>query len=488
MWNIWIFANGFYEDGFFTLSTQTFVATSTVEFFGGGAGADTVDYGNSTALISVNLSTNVNTGGFAQGDTLISMDNVLGSDYSDHLTGDSQNNTLIGRDGDDKIDGGDGNDVLSGGAGNDLIKGGAGADTIYGGDGDDTLHGHSIDAFAIQSVLAKLPGMVYNEDSNSFYYIPPAFFSISWANAQAILSNVTFNGAAGHLANVTSVEEYHYLTELSDGRAMLLGGSDGAKEGTFAWDSGAEAGAISYSQDLSDINMYQDFHMGVPYRAMEDGATNTDALLMYGYQKGGWVDVDPTVTGDANESYGVIAEWDAGMMLDDNAADVLNGGRGNDTSYGYGGDDLIDSGEGDDVSFGGEGNDVLLGRDGNDNLYGQNGDDWINSGKGADIVDGGEGADAHVFDAATAFHGVDTILGFDTGEGDFIDISDIIGYDPLFDAIEDFVQITDDGTSSFVAVDANGGGDAFETIAMIVDVTGLTNEALLEIEGALATV
>ena len=35
-------------------------------------------------------------GGHAEGDSLISIENIIGSNYADHITGDSQNNTLEG--------------------------------------------------------------------------------------------------------------------------------------------------------------------------------------------------------------------------------------------------------------------------------------------------------------------------------------------------------------------------------------------------------
>jgi len=85
-------------------------------------------------------------------------------------------------------------------------------------------------------------------------------------------------------------------------------------------------------------------------------------------------------------------------------------------------------------------------------------------------MDGGLGADQYIFEAESAFDGVDTIRSFDQSE-DTIDISDIlIGYDPLQDAISDYVQITDDGTDSFIAVDTDGGADNF---ALLVRVEGV---------------
>ena len=70
--------------------------------------------------MSINLATGYAAGGEAQGDTLIGIENLAGSAYTDFLTGDGGNNALYG--------GGD----------NDILKGGGGADTIDGGPGLDS--------------------------------------------------------------------------------------------------------------------------------------------------------------------------------------------------------------------------------------------------------------------------------------------------------------------------------------------------------------
>jgi len=57
----------------------------------------------------------------------------------------------------------------------------------------------------------------------------------------------------------------------------------------------------------------------------------------------------------------------------------------------------------------------------------------------------------------------------------------------MTDAITDFVQITDNGTDSTLAVDVDGSADAFVAIAVITGKTGLTDEAALEVNGTLIT-
>ena len=116
----------------------------------GGAGIDTADYSSgsllghsytgATAGVTVNLNTvgQQNTGG-AGLDTLVSIENIIGTNFADRLTGNAGNNTLSGQDGNDTLNGGAGNDTLNGGSGNDTLVGGDGFDTLNGGTGNDTI-------------------------------------------------------------------------------------------------------------------------------------------------------------------------------------------------------------------------------------------------------------------------------------------------------------------------------------------------------------
>jgi serralysin len=86
----------------------------------GGTGTDVASYFESNVGINVNLATGVGLGGDAQGDTLIGIENMSGSQAND---------TLVGTAGVNNLQGWNGNDVLRGGAGADALGGGAGSDT-----------------------------------------------------------------------------------------------------------------------------------------------------------------------------------------------------------------------------------------------------------------------------------------------------------------------------------------------------------------------
>ncbi|MEZ5918806.1 MAG: M10 family metallopeptidase C-terminal domain-containing protein, partial [Alphaproteobacteria bacterium] len=109
----------------------------------GGAGWDTARYTRSASGVQINLETNINTGGDAQGDTLFGIEALYGS---------SHNDTLVGGAGNDVLNGGAGNDTINGGGGNDILKGESGEDVLAGGDGQDTLYGGAdADMFLFES-------------------------------------------------------------------------------------------------------------------------------------------------------------------------------------------------------------------------------------------------------------------------------------------------------------------------------------------------
>ena len=91
----------------------------------GGHGIDTVSYATAKAgvVVDLNLVGQQDTGGGGL-DTLVRIDNLIGSDYHDTLIGNANDNVLIG---------GRGDDLLTGGGGNDTFvwqKGDTGHDTV----------------------------------------------------------------------------------------------------------------------------------------------------------------------------------------------------------------------------------------------------------------------------------------------------------------------------------------------------------------------
>jgi Ca2+-binding RTX toxin-like protein len=133
--------HGLSDDGF----NDVFIATATAETFRGNAGNDTVSYHQSTSGVTVGISADgagASQGGFAAGDDVINMENVIGSQFGDKIYGDLNANTLVGLGGNDEIYGNGGSDRLFGDAGLDqlfafgasntqvMMDGGADADLI----------------------------------------------------------------------------------------------------------------------------------------------------------------------------------------------------------------------------------------------------------------------------------------------------------------------------------------------------------------------
>jgi Ca2+-binding RTX toxin-like protein len=171
--------------------------------------------------------------------------------------------------------------------------------------------------------------------------------------------------------------------------------------------------------------------------------------------------------------------------------DTMTGTSGANTLIGLDGNDTIDGAGGNDSIHGGAGDDVLYGGDGNDLLHGGVGDDVLYGGAGTDTLYGGAGADTFVFEEASAFSNVDVIADFSIVQGDVIDLSDLLGlYDPLNDAISDFVVMTEGGGNSMVFVDRDGLGGMYglEQVATVQGVTGLSDVDTLVAQNVLVVV
>ena len=85
----------------------------------GGAGVDQARYNGSTEAVQIDLLAGTATGGQAEGDTLISIENLFGSNHNDTLYGDTNNNKIFGHNGDDALAAGGGISKLFGGSGSD---------------------------------------------------------------------------------------------------------------------------------------------------------------------------------------------------------------------------------------------------------------------------------------------------------------------------------------------------------------------------------
>ena len=94
---------------------DTLIGDAGADTLDGGAGVDTADYSSFATGVTVALDGSPS----STGDTIVNVENLIGSNQADKLTGNDDANVLVG------------------GQGNDTLVGGAGADTLIGLDGTD---------------------------------------------------------------------------------------------------------------------------------------------------------------------------------------------------------------------------------------------------------------------------------------------------------------------------------------------------------------
>lgn len=434
----------------------------------------------------------------------------------------------------DEIDGRGGNDILYGYAGNDTLTGGTGNDNLYGGIGDDTYvfatgfgtdtltenvsEGTDTISFTDGITLADVGMWVdAGEDlhiqilgtSDKVEVMGSGFSGTDIVSRieQIIFSDsTTLDFSQGLIMADTDDAHSSYGSALSDvidgrggndtlygyaGNDTLTGGTGndnlygGVGDDTYVFATGFGSDTLTENVDdgtdtisfingitLADVGMWVDAGEDLHIQLL--GTSDKVEIMGSGFSGTDIVSRIEQITFSDNTSLdfslGLVmadtddAHYSYGSVLDD----VIDGRGGSDRLYGYAGDDTLIGGSGSDYLYGGDDDDVLYGGTGVDMLYGQG------------------GADIFAFDNLSSS---DNIQDFDLSTGDKLDISDLlIGYDPLTDAITDFVQITESGSNSYLKVDADGGADNFVQVAYIYNETGLTDEAALETSGNLITV
>ncbi len=159
-------------------------------------------------------------------------------------------------------------------------------------------------------------------------------------------------------------------------------------------------------------------------------------------------------------------------MIGGSGNDTLTGGSGDDDQIGQSGDDTLLAKGGFDRMFGGTGNDTLTGGDADDQAFGEGGDDTMiwNPGDDTDLNEGGSGIDTTVVNG---------------GNGGERFAATANGTRVRFDRLDPAPFAVDMGTTEKLALNANGGDDAFSAtgnLAALVAITvdgGAGNDNLL---------
>jgi trimeric autotransporter adhesin len=511
----------------------------------GGAGVDYAMYTRESSGVFVNLSANdvTSTGAtWAAGstgtkylkqtatalgtgdtgtDTLISIEGVVGSSFSDTLIGSAGNDTLNGMGGADYIDGGAGdqdmasysfatesvvvnlltgtssgadgidqlrgienikggfasdtltgnagNNVLDGGSGSDSLDGGAGNDTLIGGEGYDALVGGAGNDLLI--VDSSMMGYGYSDSLSGGDGIDT--LQISPGTSSYMPSAGTYpppvylnNSLARDIENLTYTGTDAVTLRGNDSVNVITGGSGNdflfAYDGGDTLDGGAGFDYAVYAQEGSGyfINLSS---TGVNYSGGTVASmTATRFIPEQGFTR---VDTLKNIEGAIGTNY----------------ADTFIGGSGNDTFIGLNGDDYIDGGAGDqdtasyatssnnvvvDLTTGtasGDGEDTLIrienikGGYANDTLTGNSGNNILDGGSGQDTLDGGAGNDILISD------GQDVVIG---GEGiDTLQLTTYVAspgtesFGGLFVLASDIENLTFTGTGKAVLVGNGLGND-----------------------------
>ena len=248
----------------------------------GGAGEDVANYNSSAQGVFVSLITGTAAFGDAEGDTLSSIEDVIGSDHTDNLWGDDGindlngmggNDTLKGFGGNDFLEGGDGADQLFGMNGTDFLFGDGGADTLdggpdsdllKGGGGDDVLRGGiGNDAYIVDSaadLVVEARGEGADTVATSVTYVLPAGSEVEFletvqfdaTTALDLVGNEFDNLITGNNGSNTVVGSPANDGGGYDGLDTMtgLGGGD-----VFVWTSTAESGVAGNEADvITDFN------------------------------------------------------------------------------------------------------------------------------------------------------------------------------------------------------------------------------------------
>ncbi len=393
------------------------------EQFYGDNNIETIEFSDAT---TINLLTkSIQTHGNASANSMSGI--TVGASLDDVMYGYAGNDTLNGGNGSDTIYGGDDNDTIYGGANDDVLYGDAGDDFIDADDGNDTLFGG-----AGNDDLRGDGGndIIYGGAGNDILQGQAGNDTYVYTEGLDQIYDSTSSTDTLWISNGISVDDITFV-------------ATGTRDTTIIVNSGTDELFIdelrgSNTQKVEFITFDDGFITSLPdYASWTNGTSGADSL-----------------TGTSTD-------------------ETILGFSGNDTLDGAGGADDIHGGAGNDTIYGGVGTDLLHGGIGDDVLYGQD---------GLDTLFGGAGADSFVFETATAFNNVDVIKDFSLSDDDVLDLSDLLSvFDPMTDAITDFVQITESGGNSSLFVDRDGTGGTYglQQIATIQGVTGLTDEVAL---------
>jgi len=424
----------------------------------GRGGTDRVDYNTTQGSVTVNLSSTVQFGvgagqaddGVGGTDTLISIENIRGSQVGDDiLIGDGNNNFIEGQGGNDTIFGNSGNDQLFGGAGDDTLDMGQGSDTATGGAGNDFITGQAGpsggfntanygDATgAVTITLSAASGAVgAGVGTDTFGSVDRIFGSdfddvfnadLSWSGSQygafggspangfnefrGGAGNDTINGSGFTRIAFDDAGPGGVDVDFTTGTAI----GDGVGTDTFTGVN--QVRGSNFDDTVLGSNANEEMRMRGGNDSI-DGGGGTDRLRYTSASADQVIDLgvdNQTIAVTVQDGFGgtdtvirmenIRAGSGNDFLAGDVNANQIRGEAGNDHILGRGGNDFLLGGSGNDTIEGGDGSDTLRGESGDDTLIGGDGEDHFVGGSGNDFIDGelhGNASDRVYYDSSSS--------------------------------------------------------------------------------------
>ena len=386
-----------------------FLATAAADSFTGSAGADWVSYAGATDTrgVWVDLSTApVTVLRGATGDTLMGINNLVGSDYIDVLTGNSGVNILRGGAGDDWLMGNEGADILDGGAGaGDIVQYRASAEGVrvslllqgqaqINFDGSHGFTANNNDAVGdILSNIENIYGSFHND----------------WLTGDGNDNELWGRSGDDRLEGGAGVDTYQFNS--GDGTDTIV--DDGGKI-VFSQGTGNDYAGATYTFTRPDAS-----GAAVTLTVKDSNSNTLNVIEFTTYPSSGYTfytretnDIDTDITAtlpavpprqDGSESNPFLATDGDDTFTGSTGADWVSYAGSTDTngvqvgiryalatvSGGAAGDTLTNINN----LIGSDHDDTLTGNSGVNILRGGAGKDHLNGEAGADILDGGEGHD-----------------------------------------------------------------------------------------------
>ena len=416
------------------------IAGAGADQIDGSSGDDTVSYETSSSAVTSDLTNVATSGGYAEGDVLQNINNLVGSDYDDTLLGNSGDNTFEGGVGADTIDGiggtntaaytgsdegvsvdlatgihaggdaqgdtltnianvtgsdfadnlsGDGAaNTLSGGAGNDILLGAGGGDVLIGGAGSDTADYTGSTAVNVDLLNNTASGG--DAQGDSFNSIENIIGTAENDTLSGNLSDNVISGAAGD-DTLSGVAGTNTLSG-GAGNDSFIGGS-----GADTIDGGSGTDTVDYLASTSAVNVDLINQTAIGGDSEGDTFTNIEGVRGSNF--------DDVIIGDASDN---VLEGNGGddTFIGGQGADTFDGGADTDTvSYSTSAAGVQVNLDADTASGGDAGGDSLTAIE---NLTGSNFDDTLTGDASANVLSGGSGDDV-----LAGLGGADTLVGGD---------------------------------------------------------------------------